>query len=347
MQSFNLTKIYLTKKFEEYYSDNDIELPDRFQNREFAFVPFELLPDFVMFRHISFRSYDEFRNYILTKIPAHIYYSSAYYERPDEDRMDRKGWIGAELIFDIDADHLPVKTTFENSLKIAKREVKKLMILLKRDFGVRDAKIYFSGGRGYHVHVCDDEFLQLSSAERREIVDYLSLNSPTIVVENSISNSNAARRVIKYIKQRLKKSEDLLKKYRLKKDDVDVLDRQRISRAKKIKRVIEELSGEAVENLRIYIDAPVTADVKRLIRMPGSLHGKTGLKVVEVEDLQSFEPLRDAIAFGENLVKVRCLRKVRLKIGDIKLKLSSGETTKIPEYAAIFLLCRGDAIYYS
>ena len=30
----------------------------------------------------------------------------AYYENPDFD-MDKKGWIGADLVFDIDADHIP------------------------------------------------------------------------------------------------------------------------------------------------------------------------------------------------------------------------------------------------
>ncbi|MCA1813180.1 MAG: hypothetical protein LC624_04420 [Halobacteriales archaeon] len=29
-------------------------------------------------------------------------------------------------------------------------------------------------------------------------------------------------------------------------------------------------------------DEPVTSDVKRLIRLPGSVHGKTGLRVVPV-----------------------------------------------------------------
>jgi DNA primase small subunit len=30
----------------------------------------------------------------------------AYYENPDFD-MDKKSWIGSDLVFDIDADHIP------------------------------------------------------------------------------------------------------------------------------------------------------------------------------------------------------------------------------------------------
>ena len=66
----NLTKVYLTKKFEEYYRKAELTLPREFEKREFAFVPFEFLPDFVMFRHISFRSLDEFNSYITSKVPA-------------------------------------------------------------------------------------------------------------------------------------------------------------------------------------------------------------------------------------------------------------------------------------
>ncbi len=39
-------------------------------------------------------------------VPSDVYHSCAYYENPDFD-MDKKGWIGADLVFDIDADHIP------------------------------------------------------------------------------------------------------------------------------------------------------------------------------------------------------------------------------------------------
>jgi len=46
--------------------------------------------------------------YILEeKTPIHLYYSSAYYEEPSADKMDLKGWLGSDLIFDIDSDHYP------------------------------------------------------------------------------------------------------------------------------------------------------------------------------------------------------------------------------------------------
>jgi DNA primase small subunit len=307
------------KKFLDYYRKAEIEMPKSFEKREFAFVPFEAFPEFYMQRHISFSSKEDFRSYIISNVPAHIYYSSAYYENPGKERMEEKGWLGADLIFDIDADHLPLKTeSIEKALEVAKREVKKLLQVLKLDFGVKEPEVYFSGSRGYHVHVCEEEFLKLDSAERREIVDYLTLNNPKILQKKKIMDSNIALRVFAYLRQKKKlDGKELLKALQ---NPEDVL-----------------------EKFRIYIDAPVTADVKRLIRMPGTLHGKTGLKVVKVEDIESFNPLKDAIAFGEEKIRLRVLKKIKIEIGEEKFNFDAGETAEIPEYAGIYFLCRGFA----
>lgn len=311
-------KQYLIRKFEEYYRKKRIRLPKNFEQREFAFVPFESLPNFVMKRHHSFSSEEDFRAYILSAIPAHIYYSSAYYERPNEENMEKKGWKGADLIFDIDADHLPVKKgSIEHSLAIAKREVQKLLTILSIDFGVSEVEVFFSGGRGYHVHVFDKDFLNLGSPERREIVDYLMLNNPKIVEKNSLLDSNAAIRIAR------------------------LLEKRGISR-KEITKKQKDLE-KALSSLRVYIDAPVTADVKRLIRLPESLHGKTGLRVVKVEDLESFDPFRDAIAFGDEIVRVRILSRIKMRMHEVELDFHAGEVVEIPEFCAIYLLCRGIA----
>jgi DNA primase small subunit len=332
-----LTKLFLMKKFEDYYAKNTPELPRNFRQREFAFVPLELLPDFVMHRHISFNSYNEFRAYVLSNVPAHIYFSSAYYEKPAEAKMEDKGWLGADLIFDIDADHLPVQTnSFEKALELAKKEVKKLLGVLRADFGIKDFKVYFSGGRGYHVHVHDEDFISLGSAERREIVDYLRLNSPKIVEGDKLVDSNATRRILNYLKKKVEEDGRLAKKLKITHAD---LKKEKLS--KKVLKAIEKFDYSA---LIVCIDAPVTADVKRLIRLPGSLHGKTGLKVAEVEDISEFEPLRDALAFRDDDVTVKVNRRLNLRIGDVNERIYPGRV-KLPEYAAIFLICRGFASY--
>jgi DNA primase small subunit len=57
-----------------------------------------------------------------------------------------------------------------------KSETMRLLDFLTDDFGFSGEllDIVFSGGRGYHVHVRDPAVQTLGSAERREIVDYVS-----------------------------------------------------------------------------------------------------------------------------------------------------------------------------
>lgn len=56
--------------------------------------------------------------------------------------------------------------------------------------------------------------------------------------------------------------------------------RRRLS--KYIIRKLNSLNPVVSERLSTHVDEVVTMDVHRLIRMPNSLHGKTGLRVVKV-----------------------------------------------------------------
>lgn len=296
----DLTKAFLIRKFGEYYRRAKLYEPKDFTKREWAFVPLEHFPQFVMHRHLAFEDPKELKAYILDRVPAHAYYSSAYYEDPSAE-MDKKGWLGADLIFDIDADHIP-----KGTLKHAKFEVMKLVKILTTDFGVSedDLEIVFSGRRGYHVHVYDERFRKLDSAERREIADYLTLTGLNV------------RRMGKM--------------------------GMRILRCTNM-GVEEE---RCISKLAVHIDPPVTADVKRLIRLPNSLHGKTGFVVrpVDLDELEEFDPLTDALAFGEEPVKVRVLRRVRLKVRGEEYRLSPGKH-EVPEFVAILMMCGGVALY--
>jgi len=90
------------------------------------------------------------------------------------------------------------------------------------------------------------------------------------------------------------------------------------------------------------VDEPVTADVKRLIRLPGSVHGKSGLRVTPLsrEALTGFDPLRDAVPkeYSSDPVKITMRRDSEITILGERLQLK-GET-EVPEYAAVFLIGR-------
>ena len=174
-QSKNESLEFLKSCFSDYYKSRDMVLPDRFGRREYAFVFFGGKG---MMRHIGFNKKNDLSYFIKKRDPAHAYYSSAYYKIPDAAKMQDKDWMGAELIFDLDSDHLPnaEKLTYEEQLEAVKKEFIKLVNdFLLKDFGFDEEhlELYFSGGRGYHCHVKDPKVLELDSSKRREIVDYI------------------------------------------------------------------------------------------------------------------------------------------------------------------------------
>src|SRR5512136_2451561 len=126
------TQTFIIKTFRRYYSKESIEIPDRLSRREFGFMFFDRT--FVL-RHIGFKTKAELKSYIVENVPAHIYHSSAYYEKPNAPTM-------AEQV---------------------KVQIKRLLdefIMGDLGFDPDKLKIVFSGGRGYHVHVLDPRVLK-------------------------------------------------------------------------------------------------------------------------------------------------------------------------------------------
>lgn len=165
-----------------------------------------------MVRHKGFKHIEDFRHFLLRSTPSDVYYSSAYFEKPEAE-MEAKGWLGADLVFDIDADHIPtpcnkqhdiwackncsttghgskpekcpkcsgqkfteISWLCETCLQSAKDETIKLIEMLECDLGfsVQEMKIAFSGHRGYHIHIEDPTVRTLDSIARKEIVDYIA-----------------------------------------------------------------------------------------------------------------------------------------------------------------------------
>jgi DNA primase small subunit len=204
------TKAFIQEKFAEYYQLNSssIDPPSSLVNREFAFLLFK---ERMMLRHKGVKNVEDLRTQLKTVVPSDVYYSSAHYEKPEEE-MEAKGWLGADLVFDIDADHIPTPCgkqhdtwlcnncgatgrgarpemcpsckglkfddknwLCEMCLESAKRETMKLIEVLTRDFGLslQEMTVAFSGHRGYHVHVEDEVVQTLDQMARKEIVDYM------------------------------------------------------------------------------------------------------------------------------------------------------------------------------
>ena len=108
----------------------------------------------------------------------------------------------------------------------------------------------------------------------------------------------------------------------------------------------EAQAGVSLEGIvqRGETDEPVTSDIKRLIRMPSSLHGKTGLRVVTLTRgaIDDFRPLRDAVpkTWTEDRIRVNLKNKITMEIRGEVFNLAPG-VNDVPQYLAIFLAARG------
>lgn len=385
---------FLKRVFSDHYRKGVVDAPFRFARREWGFFPFG---GKMMFRHISFTRKSELDEFFKDTVPMHAYYSAAYYGDPSLQPMGDKfkTWMGADLIFDLDADHLPdaESMSYTEQLREVKEEVKRLLFeFILDDLGLPEdnTHLHFSGGRGYHVHVRDTGVLSLDSRDRRNLVDYITGRGldldklfPKITVSvNQRFGSHKERRkfpedrkggwISKIYKGRDRLIMDLegrdekaklelllwigsKAKMKLGKD----MCRSILSHEKSFKRMVGTNRFDIFERnqqleafLKLVVayssihlagetDEPVTTDIKRLIRCPGSLHGKTGLKVVEVpiDDVDDFDPLRDAVVLPDDPVKVNVINRVDQYLGDNHHMLEPGLNT-VPKYLAYFLVAR-------
>jgi len=187
------TRAYLRGRFRDYYRRASVTTPPGAERREWGYIPWTEGPDTTMVRHRSLLDLGNLEEFLERERPRHVYFSAGYYEDPSARTMQSKRWQGSDLVFDLDADHLPNVTLGEDSyaemLSKCKAALLRLVDLLERDFGYDDLTIAFSGGRGYHVHVRDERVKELERNERREIVDYLrgnGLDLDSLVVEEGV-----------------------------------------------------------------------------------------------------------------------------------------------------------------
>jgi DNA primase small subunit len=357
----------------------------------------------MMRRHEAFRSAEELRGFLERDPPRHIYYSAAYYRTPDRPSMEAKEWLGADVIFDLDADHLrgAAGRSYEAQLLRVKEQLRRLLDdFILGDFGVdpKDVQVVFSGGRGYHVHLRDERFLPLTSAERRELVEYVTGAGfdPTAGAgrtgrghasdrTKTPSEDAAGWRAFPPVHdpgwrgRRSRGLVELLGRWEREGKPVaeaeltaaglapdlsatfarSLVDRGRAEQLRTMQSfaafksrppegVVEALWRCAAIEAQGETDAPVTTDVHRLIRLPGSLHGGTGLRVMPLapDELAGFDPLRDAppdLADSGTGVEVELLEAIDHPFGRARLRGSSGERSTVPTAAAVFLILRGEA----
>ena len=398
---------FIHKMFRKYYRSEGasmLEAPPEIEKREFGFIMFEG----GMLRHKSFKSKDELVEFMKDFAPSDAYYSCAYYENPEAE-MDEKGWLGADLVFDIDADHIrtpcnkvhdrwicvncgftgrgytPEKCPscgmekFEEKtwpcevcLETAKNETMKLIDILTADFGFspKEVKVYFSGHRGYHVHVESETVQELDAIARKEIVDYIiglgldvnfhgfnvygsSITGPSL--DDAGWRGRIAKGAYEFL---LRASANDFKRLGLRKGTIEKILSQRNHILERWGQrnpwaLLKGIVGKNWIKIAEYgakfqtsqIDTVVTTDIHRLIRLNGSLHGKTGFRKIQIQqnNIESFDPLKEAIAFRDGSLKVFVSEAPELRVGEETYGPFKECKVELPTAVAMLLLCKGAA----
>ncbi|MEM4024899.1 DNA primase small subunit PriS [Metallosphaera cuprina] len=305
--------------YREYYERAELSLPFDMELREFAYQPMDS-GSYV--RHLSFSSLQELRQALVQDVPAHLFYSSAKYQRPTARDMEEKGWMGSDLQFDLDADHLcetrkivfcPVcgkeviggkcqehgvdaREYVEISVDCLKRTWELANVLaeiLREDFDLKP-RIFFSGNRGFHVLVeCSGECALMDSEDRKEIVRYVS--GEGVPFKGHEGDPGWAGRILR---------------------------------------------TKGVE-----VDEQVTVDIHRLIRIPGSVHGKSSLLVKEMEEFVydiSLSPFKGRAVLYPFI-------SGEFTLIDTKFYLNKGEPISMTAGYAIFAYSKGlgEVSYYA
>ncbi|WP_096389108.1 DNA primase small subunit PriS [Halopenitus persicus] len=377
------TREYLRGRFGDYYRDTSLSPPPGANEREWGHIPWTPGSGTTMVRHQSLLDLGNLEAFFRETAPRHAYFSAARYDDPGASTMGSKGWRRADLVFDLDADHLPSidpeSATYAEMLAACKDALERLLTFLEDDFGFEDLQIVFSGGRGYHVHVRDEAVLELDSEARREIVDYIrAIDLDVDGLIRTEQERGTTKRVLRTEGGWGRRVHEALLEYA---DDLRGMDEDAAldrlqeldgigeGRAKTIlgafhrnpdavregnleaggpgvRRLVSALCARVTAERTAPVDEPVTTDTHRLIRVPGTLHGGSGLEVCRIPraDLDAFDPLVDAVPdrFTDRTIEITSPEPTTVELNGEAVMVEPGTNT-VPECVGVFLMARGDA----
>ncbi|MDD5172326.1 MAG: hypothetical protein PHF60_04805, partial [Candidatus ainarchaeum sp.] len=116
---------------------------------------------------------------------------------------------------------------------------------------------------------------------------------------------------------------------------------------KRLKPVADGLAIHSVNT-----DVGVTQDLSKLIRVPNSIHGETGLVAKIIEDIKTFDPWKDAVLENQNKnqttneMKVKFVEDVpQLELGaDTVGPFKKGEERVLSQHLALLFVCKESAM---
>jgi len=213
-------------RFSDYYASlnhHNLWTPPRLKSREWMFIPWGSKPPD---RHRGFVDKPELLKYLQSRAPHSCFHSTAYYRYPSERKMLDKEWLGADLIFDLDGDHLPGVSDrdFPTMINLIQEQAWSLWEdFLQPEFGFREEYVQtsFSGHRGFHIHVRDPKLFHLDSNARRELVNHIRGEGIDVRTTLSGPDSRWKNRVQNGIQTVVKKLNNISNEKSKNKDQID------------------------------------------------------------------------------------------------------------------------------
>ena len=361
-----------------YYEKATDIAPRNIERREFGFGDYDRK---IAYRHYAFKNEKELKVYLVSNVPPFVSFSSAEYEKPGARPMENKKILGSSLVFDLDANDLGLPCRNEHgSSWVCKKcfdGVKnETMELIERflipDFGFSesDISVNFSGNRGYHVHVSNEEVFGLvDSAARKQISDYVSGNGIDLNEFFPALGKRGVRldgpkptdygwggKLANGIINALNNGESSLLALGIDKKSVNMLVKRRAEiifgittgnwdkvnipkKAEFWSNVLKSISIKQSES----IDRGVVNDTYHLIRLPGTIHGDTGLvamNVGSVKALERFDPMTEAIAFREGTVKVKTAKVPKFIMNGTEYGPFDNSEVELPTYAGVYMVLK-------
>lgn len=384
-------------RFGQYYQHAPLWSPPRIKTREWMFIPFGGAPPL---RHKSFSSVAQVQSFLSQRAMHSCFYSTAYWRRPYELKMAEKLWQGADLIFDLDGDHLPGVTDrdFPGMLAVIQDQAWSLWNdFLEPEFGFKEdhLQVTFSGHRGFHLHYRDPALFHLDSEARRELVSHIrgegvdvqgglaryhdqqakgwtqrireGMDAMIVTLREIHRGSEGSTSELRRLESELQAMQDRegttsqrsaaairrlaelmdhdQRVARLKDGKFEVLGNYQALFLNLLKADASVVLGSAGET-----DEVVTIDVRRQIRWPTSLHGKSGMRVSEFplsrldpDGHDPYNPLNEAFVLGlDQTAEVEwTVDDAIAQFGDRRLESSVGERIQVHESAATFLVLKG------
>ncbi|MFH1107045.1 MAG: DNA primase catalytic subunit PriS [Candidatus Micrarchaeota archaeon] len=371
-------KAFAQEAFKEYYRRH-LKAPPQIYAREFGFG-FEKKIDF---RHRAFETETALQEFIQREAPLYMSYSAAYYRYPAAQPMQNKEFLGADLVFDLDAQtaheaHNPVfcHECFEG---VRKECIELVDEFLLHDFGfpAEELRVNFSGQKGFHIHVRSERVRSLSAEARRQLINYATaggLNLAKILArQKRASDSGRAVEVLRGPTENSKgwagklyraatgligrgDAEEMRaigltrpQMQKLAENREAVLGKMRQGNwdyLRGMEKAWENLLQRTVKMHGVEVDRNVTYDLARLIRLPDSLHGDTGFiaKTMKMPELAVFDPTRDATAFDDRKpVRVTATEAVNFGFAGKTVDLKAHEQRTLPFNVAMLLVCKKKA----